>query len=205
LGGYVGSGLPSSRTYYAPINANGTIGNWQSTTSLSTGRQETPGVTYNGYIYMVGGMNGAGSYSNTTERVSVSSIPRKATYSKLMDLGLLSTVTNITYSGTLPGDLLSINYKVAENDGVFSGLKSAIPPLGCEDSQGRYVQVFVTLDDSGVGVFRDALNLNNASLSSITVDSTPLSVPPDKRLRHGAWFANDILQPFETSASASCS
>ena len=62
LGGYSYNG--SSSTYYndvqyAAVNANGTIGAWNYTTSFTTARLAHTSVTYNGYLYILGGFNGA--------------------------------------------------------------------------------------------------------------------------------------------------
>ncbi len=40
---------------YAPINADGSLGTWQSTTSFNTGRRSHTSVVYNGYLYVMGG------------------------------------------------------------------------------------------------------------------------------------------------------
>ncbi|HUC14454.1 MAG TPA: hypothetical protein VMS00_08375 [Acidimicrobiales bacterium] len=62
LGGYNGSG-PQSSVYYAPINANGTIGTWSSSTSLPLTQELATTVAYNGYVYELGG-DGTGPSSS---------------------------------------------------------------------------------------------------------------------------------------------
>jgi N-acetylneuraminic acid mutarotase len=49
---------------YAPINANGTIGSWAATTSFTTGRSSHTSVTYNGYVYVMGGTDGTNYFSD---------------------------------------------------------------------------------------------------------------------------------------------
>lgn len=44
--------------YYAPVNANGTLGAWQTTTSLPTAQVSHTAVAYNGFFYVVGGNTG---------------------------------------------------------------------------------------------------------------------------------------------------
>lgn len=69
LGGTIDSGCAyssgniESTVYYAPINADGTIGNWASTTSLPQSLYAATSVVYNGYLYELGGKNGGGSLS----------------------------------------------------------------------------------------------------------------------------------------------
>jgi len=70
---YVISGWkPYDATYkdiwYAPINSDGTIGNWNKTTSLLKGRASHTSVSFNGYAYAIGGYNyGADMYYNEVE------------------------------------------------------------------------------------------------------------------------------------------
>ena len=68
LGGDNSSG-PINDVYYAPISSAGLIGSWTSDTSLSTGaftnaRAELGVAVYNGYLYIVGGGNGATYYND---------------------------------------------------------------------------------------------------------------------------------------------
>ncbi len=203
-GGYMGLGNPSTRVYFAHINASGAIGDWQLSTNLTVGRQGHTAIAHNGYMYVLGGYGNSGDL-NTVHYAPLQAIPRKALYSKVIDLGVNSRVTNISYTGTLPGGARNIRYRMAGIDKTFGATHSAAGPLACEDSIGQYIQLFVTLDDSGMGVFPDNASSNNAKVGSITVDSSPVSVPPEKRLRHGAWFNNGQLQPFDTGGGALCS
>lgn len=51
---------------YSPINANGTIGAWKTTTSFNTPRYSLRAVPYNGYLYLMGGSS-AGGYVNDVQ------------------------------------------------------------------------------------------------------------------------------------------
>ncbi len=196
-GGYDGSAELNS-TEYAPINTNGTLGQWQSTTGFTTAREAHGFTIYNGYMYVMGGYDG--SYYNTTQYAPINSMPRTSRYSKVIDFSIPSNVTNIAYTGTLPGGTRSISYRLAGDDGVFGSTKNIADGYSCSESgAGHYMQILVTLDDNQIGTFRDALNTNNAKVSSLTIDTKPLTAPPDKRLRHGAWFYNNVLQPFTTT------
>ena len=57
IGGNSGSGYLSD-VQYAPINANGTVGTWATTTSLPGIRSYHTSVAYSGYLYVIGGYNG---------------------------------------------------------------------------------------------------------------------------------------------------
>ena len=56
IGGYDGSTTVST-VYYAPINSNGTIGSWTTTTSLPVATYDSTSVVYNEYVYEIGGWN----------------------------------------------------------------------------------------------------------------------------------------------------
>ena len=60
-------------SYYAPINANGTLGSWTSGTSFTTARSLHSGVIYNGFIYAIGGIN-----TSSVNQTSVQSAPINA-------------------------------------------------------------------------------------------------------------------------------
>jgi hypothetical protein len=63
----VGGGVSGSQTAtveYAAINSNGTVGTWQSTTSLPNSRAGHATAVYSGYIYVSGGMIGGNAWTN---------------------------------------------------------------------------------------------------------------------------------------------
>lgn len=60
LGGENGSSNPTTDVLYAPINPDGTVGNWTPTTSFSNARKYTEVVVHNGYAYLING-EGPGS------------------------------------------------------------------------------------------------------------------------------------------------
>jgi N-acetylneuraminic acid mutarotase len=66
LGGKNSAGTTIATTYYAPLNANGTIGTWTATTAMTQTEYHASSVVYNGYIYELGGVNNAGTGLATT-------------------------------------------------------------------------------------------------------------------------------------------
>lgn len=62
-GGYDNTGTRQSTVYYAKLNGDGTVGTWNTTTSLGSGGPgavaEGETVAANGYLYYIGGNNGA--------------------------------------------------------------------------------------------------------------------------------------------------
>jgi hypothetical protein len=67
VGGVNPSNTKLSRTIYAKVNADGTLGSWSNTNSLTTARQIHGGTVYNGYIYIVGGFNSSSNPINSVE------------------------------------------------------------------------------------------------------------------------------------------
>jgi hypothetical protein len=55
IGGQGGSYSILATVEYAPINSNGTLGTWATTTSLPTGTEYATSMVYNGYVYEIGG------------------------------------------------------------------------------------------------------------------------------------------------------
>jgi len=54
IGGAVG-GNPTASVYYAAVNADGSVGTWQSTTAYPRSTHAMPAVCYNGHIYVISG------------------------------------------------------------------------------------------------------------------------------------------------------
>ncbi len=71
LGGTNSSGSASAFMGYAPINANGTLGTWTATTSLTPARFEHASVAYNDKVYVIGGVNSAGTLLNDVQLASL--------------------------------------------------------------------------------------------------------------------------------------
>jgi N-acetylneuraminic acid mutarotase len=67
IGGQDTAAAFMTTSYYAPINANGTIGTWATTTALTSGRSNQGMVNYNGYMYVTGGIVTGGAPSTLVE------------------------------------------------------------------------------------------------------------------------------------------
>jgi hypothetical protein len=65
MGGHNG-GTRYNDVQYAPLNANGTVGTWQTTNSFTSPRNAFGGVAYDGYMYIGGGF-GSGNYYNDVQ------------------------------------------------------------------------------------------------------------------------------------------
>ncbi len=61
-GGSTGETAPfTTSVYYAVVHADGSLGTWQSTSTLSTAIGMTQAISYNGYLYAVGGLSSGGA------------------------------------------------------------------------------------------------------------------------------------------------
>jgi len=198
---YISGGSESwSDVQYAPINANGTIGNWMGTAAQTASHTYSGSVVYNGYMYALGGMNNSSVPIQTTEYAQLNSIPRIGNYSKLLDLGT-AQLSSISYAGTVPGGLGQFSYKMGANGtGVFGSVSSASSLSGtsvaCPASPGRYVWLSIELDDTQDGGFPD-VDGADANITDTTLNYTTRHAPPNLRLRGGAFFSANILQPLD--------
>lgn len=61
VGGLDGSGNAASTVYYAPLNADGSVGAWASTTALPKALFAEGAVVFNGRIYVAGGNDATGT------------------------------------------------------------------------------------------------------------------------------------------------
>lgn len=98
IGGRDGSNVAQSTAYYAKLNADGTLGSWNSTTALTSGTVARFGhgtVAYNGYMYIIGGFNNTPTALDTMYAAKINA-----------DGTLASTWTSVS---TLPTTLANIN------------------------------------------------------------------------------------------------
>ena len=206
-GGVNASNSNYTDTQYAPINAGGKLGAWQYTKTLITDRSRATGFAYNGYLYISGGTNGTNQTS--TEYAPLNSIARIAKYSKLIDLGSLTNVSSITYTGTVPTNsstpgIVPITYKAAGTNAILGSSNPVTTASGSGGCIGnvlntRYLLITVNLDDSGVGsgIFPDGAG-TASNLTDLTVNYNLVHPPPNIRLRGGQTLQSGNLSPFDT-------
>ncbi len=89
---FYGPGAVSSTALFAPINPDGSLGSWSTTSLLPTGMNEAPVFMNNNYIYSVGGIDASANasstvyYSRINARISVANwITTTALPSALID------------------------------------------------------------------------------------------------------------------------
>ena len=192
-GGNTGGGNVAT-SYFAPIAANdGSLDSWSmSSSSFNGSRLRHRSVFYDGYLYIIAGYSAG--LLNDVQFAPVVSIPRKAAYSRLIDLGSLVTVNSVTYTGS--GDT-SLSFRTAGTNGVFGGSMAAGSAGG---ASARYVWVKGTVNDITGAAFTDSLS-RISTITDITVDYTASGGPTcttAQRLRHGAAFSSQALQALDS-------
>ncbi|MEO6513662.1 MAG: hypothetical protein ABIR37_03165 [Candidatus Saccharimonadales bacterium] len=209
LAGGNNANVQQADVQYAPINANGTLGKWQSTTGLTTARESFGFNVYNGYLYTTAGWNGG--EQSSVEYALLDSQSRVGNYSKLIDLGSTFSLSGFSYNGVVPGGGATIVFRTAGSDGLFNSAASintlsgsgtgAVCGTGGGGGGTRYVWLGVTLDDTqGGAAFADSSGTSNAMLSDISVNYAGggQHPSPQQRLRGGKFFQTEALQPLDT-------
>ncbi len=92
--------VSTSSVFYAPINSNGSVSNWFSTTVLPVGVGSHASLVNNGYLYVVGGNPGSGTTVTTTVRFAPIT-NGTSTLDLNWGLGVDTGKATGTYSGTI--------------------------------------------------------------------------------------------------------
>ena len=203
IGGFNGTNNLST-VYYAPINSDGTVGVWNTTTSLPSGISNATSVEYNGFVYEIGGFNGTNNLSTVYYvRISVGYTILGSNgniYSfNSNNLGDMSGVPNSVPSKQGVGFAITPNdlgyYILTQDGGIYTfgnaqfygsvynisaaPVKTPVAIAVTPDGKGYYVLT----TDGGVYTFGDAVfhgSLFNIPSSAIP-DRTPvaIAVTPD--------------------------
>lgn len=105
---YIIGGIDNNHHYpkeveFAPIHEDGSLGDWQTTSSLLEGRFYVDAVELNGYLYAIGGANGPLGANN----IPIASVER----AKILDNGELGTWRLVNYLSTPRRGLKALQYK----------------------------------------------------------------------------------------------
>ena len=209
----------------AAINTNGSLGNWAYTTSVPNAVQEQTVMTYDGYVYQIGGVV-SGTNTATTNYAALNSIPRVGNYSMLVNLGngLNVTPAAIIITGTNTGNpgtgglsgLGGMNIQYENGTATCSVLS---PPTtvklgpqemataynllftndGCSHitNQGVYAWVHFNLDDSLTASYPDSLGNH----TTVTAFQIYYHAADSARLRGGLTLQNGIQQSLDAPPS----
>jgi hypothetical protein len=188
----IGGGLSSSQHFgdvlVAPLNADGSVGEWSASTAISPAREGAFSIVHDGFLYVIGGMI-PGQYltdslvfpilSDTTN--SHQSPERlRGFHSLVADLQGDASTRFITINGHLsPGGAIRLQARVApEADGAFGEetvFDSVAPGSALEvPGNGRHVWLRLTLDDTGTS---DADQ--PTFVTDVTISPDGLSVPAE--------------------------
>ena len=98
IGGSNGLNFESA-VYSAPLNSNGTVGAWNTTTALPVALENTASVVYNGYVYLMGGY-GMSGFSSTVYYAPLNSNGTVGTWNTTTALpDAMDNSTSLVYSG----------------------------------------------------------------------------------------------------------
>jgi len=127
MGGYNNSnGGAQSTVYYAPLNANGSVGTWTSTTALPQSLYDATSVVYNGYIYEMGG-----AYQSTVYYAPLNSNGSVGTWTSTTALPqTLAQATSVVYNGYV--------YELGGYNGTIAQSTVYYAPLNANGSVGTW-------------------------------------------------------------------
>lgn len=132
----VGSGggaTPSAGVYYSKINADGTIGTWNPTSSLNNPRWGNKAVVGNGYIYVIGGNDG--SAMDSVEYAKINADGSLGAWAATSGMGTARyrsgaiAVNGYIYAIGNPGSN-SVEYAKINGDGTLGAWSSTSSLLG---------------------------------------------------------------------------
>ncbi|PSO43460.1 hypothetical protein BRC19_00340 [Candidatus Saccharibacteria bacterium QS_5_54_17] len=138
IGGYDGlNGSTTDSVEYAPINSDGSLGSWSTTSSLGTARQEHGASVYDGYLYVVGGSDPSGSVIASTEYAPINSDGT---------LGAWSTTSSLTRERTELGVAVHDDYIYATNgfDGTGELDSVEYAPINSDGTLGSWSSTSTT-------------------------------------------------------------
>jgi N-acetylneuraminic acid mutarotase len=132
FGGQDAAGAYTTTSYYAPINANGSVGTWTTTTALPVAISEVGVASYNGYMYVTGGTTGTGVFVNS---VRYAAINANGTLAASWTSG-----TNLTANRGLHASMAynGFLYVIGGFDGTTPFATSHIAPINANGSIGAW-------------------------------------------------------------------
>ncbi len=189
-GGLLSSYITFSDVLYAPINSNGTLGPWATTSyfgkvAIGSSRARHSSVAYNGYVYIMGGVWGMGIYATDVLYASINALPvSKGYYSKLYDRGLNTTWSSIAINWTTANTgAVGLQYAVADATTAAFGAVTTVNPITrgtayTINQNGRALWTRLTLDDSNtMAINPDSANERDITDWTITYTVIPPSAP----------------------------
>lgn len=195
-GGYnTSSNVATASVEYAPINSDGTLGSWQTTTSMSTAVCRAATASYKGYLYSFGGSTSPSSGCTTSSTGATSSVqyaPLKADGT----VGTWQTTTSIAYGssgqiiGAMAGAYNGYMYLMGgHNNGAgaaYSDVQSA--PINSDGTLGNWTattSLAATTYTAGVSIYNGYIYI----LSNQSNSTAAYYAPVYTNGVVGTWFA----------------
>ncbi len=133
IGGWIDSPIvASNKIYYTSVNSDGTIGSWNTTTSLPLGLSDVGSTLSNGYIYVVGGVSDP---ATTVNKVYYSKINSDGT------IGSWNPSSNVLPQSLFFPQIQSYHgyiFSVGGNDNPNPVASVYSAPLGADGSVGAW-------------------------------------------------------------------
>ncbi len=219
---YIAGGLNGSTNYndiqYCPLNANGSVGNCtQQAAAFTTVRRAHTSVVWGGYLYIIGGWNGAANNSDI-QRVATSPVLDVARYERTIDTGAAGNIFNTFVINGTAKCSYTVLYKTAGSNGVYGSattLLNVYPGVSQTiiGASQRYVFFVATLDDStcgGTSTITDiSLTYNGAptipTLLQPANGATAVSLLPEFRMGSADDSLDYIRYKIEVCSTSNCS
>jgi len=187
----------------APVMADATLGSWAALAAMPQERSDFGAASDGARIFLAGGLDGASAALDAVHTASLKVQPLLGLYSRTFDLGApASTVDSISIGGSVSaqGEVLA-DVRYAGADAVWDPTPirlgrvalGATLPLTAVPAATRYLQVRLTLDESGSGT-TDPAAADERDVTDVTIIAT--TNPPAK-----LGFAT----PPRSAAAATCS
>jgi hypothetical protein len=199
-------------TLYAPINSNGTLGSWATTSTFagvgSGARMDAASVVYNGYVYIIGGRTG-GIFSDVLYAPvnSNGTLGTWAPTSSMSAFGFRDAPASVAYNGyvyvfggndgSTSGNLSSVLSAKLKADGTLSSWAqtTSLPTGNALEGAAVYNgYVYIT---GGVGFSVSATtyyaSLNDGTVGSWNTATSFSSVGSGARYGHGSVINNGYL------------
>lgn len=174
-----GSPYHTNRVLMAPVNSNGTLGSWTTTTVTPTTRGNIAPVGVNGYIYSLGGVDYGCGCGASTSAIYYGSVSRLRVNANL-DLVSLQGVNELNtqsgnYNSSLGGSITAGNITAAGNLEVFG-----------DASFNQSLSVAGRLKVNGSGVFNGSGSFKSSG-NDATLGSELISNPNFTSWTGTAW------------------
>ena len=166
----------SAVVYYAPINSNGSIGTWNTTTSVTTARSNAAATAYNGYIYYVGGFAG-GSGLATVDYAPINTTGT---------LGTWNTTTSIP-AGSQNPSVVTCNGYIYDIGGYTTTISSLVYYAPLNSSNGT-VGTWVATSSLPVGSYQATAVVYDGYIYQLGGGTVSYGAPINTNGTLGSWI-----------------